>query len=102
MARKFESDGNWYAHIMNAPDFMPDVLCQMAEKSIEDGEPLDWDETERKLNIIARMGATQDEYGIPDFQRWFFENHMDKWNVVGDIIKEMQRTYINEKLKSIR
>lgn len=101
MARGFESYGNWFARIMNAPDFMSWELCVMAEDAIESGIPFDWDETERKLNIIARIGAAQDEYGIPDFQRWFFENHTDKWNVIGDILDEMRKLYISEKLQTI-
>jgi len=93
---------NWLDIEINAGDFMPAEFERIVDGSARPMDVEDVDDLERKLNIVARMGATRDEYDIPDFQKWFYEKHSREWMLMVDTIHDMESRYVDEKLEEIR
>ena len=90
---------NWLDIEINAGDFMPAEFERIVDGSTR---PMDVDDLDRRLNIVARMGATKDEYDLPDFQNWFYERHPKEWMLMVGTIHDMVSEYVDEKLEEIR
>lgn len=87
----------WLEIEVNARDFMTDVFCEMCT---EYDTAAELDQLEKDLQRIATAGARRNEYGTPEFQRYFFERHNDQWREMLDIIDSVKREYIRERLNA--
>lgn len=87
----------WLEIEVNARDFMPDMFCYLCT---EYDTAAELDQLEKDLQRIATAGARRDEYGTPEFQRYFFEHHNDQWREMLDIIDSVKREYIRERLNA--
>jgi hypothetical protein len=83
---------NWLTWEFNANDFM---IGQF--ERLFDGDP----NLERKLAVVAAIGADRDEYGIPGFQRWFFEEHNEEWKETVATIRRLIDEYVDMKLETV-
>ena len=93
---------NWLGIEINAGDFMPAEFERIVDCSTRPMDVDDVDDLDRRLNIVARMGATKDEYDLPDFQNWFYERRPKEWMLMVGTIHDMVSEYVDEKLGEIR